>query len=64
MVPRAKGGADDWPNIRPICRKCNGLKRDYVAPECIIVEWMQPCHKSSADNEIEGAASILPILTS
>lgn len=39
-LPLSKGGMDEWPNIRPLCRKCNGFKSDFVAPDIIISTWM------------------------
>lgn len=37
-LPRSKGGRDDYSNLRAICRRCNGLKRDFTAPELVLNE--------------------------
>lgn len=39
-IPISRGGADEWPNLRCLCRKCNGLKSDFIAPHVVIAEWM------------------------
>lgn len=40
-VPLSKGGSDLFPNLRPLCRRCNLLKSDFVAPDIVIGEWMK-----------------------
>lgn len=38
-IPLSRGGSDLFPNLRPMCRKCNGLKRDFTAPSVVIRGW-------------------------
>ena len=51
-LPLSRGGDDLFPNLRPICRKCNGLKGAFTAPDIVIGEWLkestcQPTHQAN-----------------
>jgi hypothetical protein len=36
-LPRSKGGGNEPGNLKVICRRCNHLKRDFIAPELVLV---------------------------
>lgn len=40
MRPLCDGGSDQPHNLQAICRKCNGLKAAFTAPEIVIRQWM------------------------
>jgi hypothetical protein len=40
-LPLSRGGTDLFPNLRPMCRKCNGLKGAFTAPDIVIGEWLK-----------------------
>jgi hypothetical protein len=40
-LPLSKGGDDLFPNLRPMCRRCNGLKGAFTAPDIVIGEWLK-----------------------
>ena len=40
-LPLSRGGNDLFPNLRPMCRKCNGLKGATTAPDIVIGEWLR-----------------------
>ena len=44
-MPLSKGGDDLFHNLRPMCRRCNGMKRDFVAPLIVIGEWLSQCER-------------------
>lgn len=38
-LPVCLGGRDEYPNLRPICRRCNGLKGATIAPDIALESW-------------------------
>jgi hypothetical protein len=39
-IPLCKGGPDTVKNLQAICRRCNGLKGTFTAPEVVIGGWV------------------------
>lgn len=53
-LPLSKGGSDHFPNLRPMCRRCNGLKAAFVAPEIVIGEWIRNAKQRNDLRKVQG----------
>jgi hypothetical protein len=51
-MPLSKGGDDIFPNLRPMCRKCNRLKSDCVAVDIAVGEWLKEGYASGGVDNV------------
>ena len=61
-MPLSRGGTDHFPNLRPLCRKCNGLKRDFIAPDIVVGEWLSTkAHKDLQTDRQQVCINVSPV---
>lgn len=60
-VPVSRGGRDEWPNIRCLCRRCNGLKGAFIATSVVVGEWLN-VHECNGPHHPPGVLNFLPVV--
>lgn len=61
VVPRSRGGLDNWHNVVSACGPCNNRKDDYLIDEIGMPLRFQPYAPSLAEFLILDCKSILPV---